>query len=169
MAQTDKRAASTPPATSSIGRVDSGAAGFTLIEVVCVLAILALLAAIALPALPRSTSRPQLEAYAMQMATLLKADHNAAMRRRVDVATVVDASGRTVRSGITGRSVRVPEDVDLQAMLATRCNDRPSGPTIRHLASGMSCGGVIAVTRHGAGYQVRVNWLTGGVEVVPVN
>jgi general secretion pathway protein H len=32
----------------------------------------------------------------------------------------------------------------------------------------MSCGGTIALTRLGTGYQVRVNWLTGGVEVVPV-
>ena len=29
--------------------------------------------------------------------------------------------------------------------------------------------GAIALTRQGVGYQVRVNWLTGGVEVVPVN
>jgi general secretion pathway protein H len=36
-------------------------------------------------------------------------------------------------------------------------------------ASGMSCGGVIALTRLGVGYQIRVNWLTGGVEIVPLN
>jgi general secretion pathway protein H len=33
----------------------------------------------------------------------------------------------------------------------------------------MSCGGTIALSRSGVGYQIRVNWLTGGVEVVPVN
>jgi general secretion pathway protein H len=53
-------------------------------------------------------------------------------------------------------------------MLATRCGDRPSGGAIIFFASGMSCGGVIALARPGAGYQVRVNWLTGGVEVVPI-
>ena len=31
----------------------------------------------------------------------------------------------------------------------------------------MSCGGVIALARPGMGYEVRVNWLTGGVEIVP--
>jgi general secretion pathway protein H len=30
----------------------------------------------------------------------------------------------------------------------------------------MSCGGVVVLTRPGVGYEVRVNWLTGGVEVV---
>ena len=31
----------------------------------------------------------------------------------------------------------------------------------------MSCGGAIALTRLGIGYEIRINWLTGGVEVVP--
>jgi len=33
----------------------------------------------------------------------------------------------------------------------------------------MSCGGAIALTRLGVGYQVRVNWLTGAVEVVSID
>ena len=40
---------------------------------------------------------------------------------------------------------------------------------LRFFSSGMSCGGAISLTRLGVGYQVRVNWLTGSVEVVPVN
>ena len=71
--------------------------------------------------------------------------------------------------GASGRAVRLPADVTVGAVLATRCNNRPAGTTIRHFPSGMSCGGTIALTREGLGYQVRVNWLTGGVEVVPVN
>ena len=65
--------------------------------------------------------------------------------------------------------VRVPDDVAFDATLAARCNRRPAGTTIGFFASGMSCGGTIALTRQGVGYQVRVNWLTGGVEIVPVN
>jgi general secretion pathway protein H len=33
----------------------------------------------------------------------------------------------------------------------------------------MSCGGAIALTRLDFGYEIRVNWLTGGVEIVPLN
>src|SRR5665213_4378996 len=51
--------------------------GFTLIEVVCVLAIIAMLAAILLPEIPRGTSRSRLEAYALEIATVLKTDRNA--------------------------------------------------------------------------------------------
>jgi general secretion pathway protein H len=146
-----------------------GEEGFTLIEIVCVLAIVAMLAAIILPALPHGTSRTRLEAYALEAATLLKADRNAAIRRRVPVATAVDALDRSIRSGASGRMIRLPEDVKFDALLTARCNRRPAGSTIQFFASGMSCGGVLGLTRQGFGYEVRVNWLTGGVEVVPHN
>ena len=138
-----------------------------MLEVVCVLALVAILAAIVVPALPRGTSRARLESFAVEAAAMLKADRNAAIRNRVQVATEIDAPLRVVRSGATGRVIRLPADVRFDAILAARCNNRPAGPTIRFFASGMSCGGTIALTRLGVGYQVRVNWLTGGVEVVP--
>ena len=138
-----------------------------MLEVVCVVAIVAILAAIVVPALPRGTSRARLESFAVEAATMLKADRDAAIRNRVQVATEIDAPLRVVRSGATGRVIRLPADVRFEAILAARCNNRPAGPTIRFFASGMSCGGTIALTRLGVGYQVRVNWLTGGVEVVP--
>ena len=138
-----------------------------MLEVVCVVALVAILAAIVVPALPRGTSRARLESFAIEAAAMLKADRDAAIRNRVQVATEIDAPLRVVRSGATGRVIRLPADVRFDAILAARCNNRPAGPTIRFFASGMSCGGTIALTRLGVGYQVRVNWLTGGVEVVP--
>jgi general secretion pathway protein H len=146
-----------------------GEGGFTLIEVVCVLAIIALLASILLPQIPRGTSRSRLEAYALEIATVLTADRNAAIRHRAAIATEIDAIGRSVRSGASARTIRVPTDVQFDAALASRCNQREAGSTIVFFASGMSCGGVIALTRLSVGYQIRVNWLTGGVEIVPLN
>jgi len=153
---------------SPAGRVDTGEqSGFTLLEVVCVLAIIALLAAIALPALPRHTSLPAIEAYALETAALLNADHDAAQRQHRDIATAIDAETRTIRSGASGQALQMPSDITVQSLLAARCQDRAADQTIRHLASGLSCGGVVSLTRDGVGYQVRVNWLTGGAEVVP--
>lgn len=131
------------------------------------LAIIAALAAILLPRLPRGTSRPRLEAFALETASLLKADRSAAMRRHVQVSTDVNAMSRALRSGATGRILRIPDDVVFDAVLPERCNQRPSFSTITFFASGMSCGGAIALTRLGVGYEIRVNWLTGGIEVVP--
>jgi general secretion pathway protein H len=151
------------------GRVNEahGEDGFTLLEIVCVIAMLAILAAIVLPAIPRGTSTTKLQSYATETAALLKADRNAAVRRRTDVTATVDPASRTVRSGSSGRSILIPADVTFDAKLATRCNDRLAGPTIRFFASGMSCGGAIKLARPGVGFEIRVNWLTGGVEIVP--
>jgi general secretion pathway protein H len=156
--------------TSSAGRIDRATAkdGFTLLEVVCVVAIIALLAAVILPAFPRGTSAARLEAYAIETATLLKQDRYAAIRRHARVATEISAAARMVRSGVTGRAVRFPDDVAVEALLAKRCDQRAAGRTIDFFASGRSCGGTIELTRLGKGFQIRVNWLTGGIELVPI-
>lgn len=145
----------------------AGEQGFALIEILCVLAIIGLLAAIILPAIPRATTRAKLESYAVETAALLKADRNAALRRRIQVTTQIDAKTRSIRSGVTGRVIRLPGDVSLDAMLASRCADLTAGRSIDFFPSGMSCGGVIALARPGMGFEVRVNWLTGGVDIVP--
>jgi general secretion pathway protein H len=102
----------------------------------------------------------------VETAALLKADRTAALRRQIQVTTQVDAETRSIRSGITGRVIRVPADVLLDTYLASRCADKNAGRSIDFFPSGMSCGGTIALARPGMGYQVRVNWLTGGVEIV---
>jgi general secretion pathway protein H len=141
--------------------------GFTLLEMVCVIAIIAMLAAVLLPNISRGTSRPRLEAYAVETASLLKADRTAAIRRRVQIATQIDAATRSLRSGSTGRTLRVPDDVAFSALLPDRCHERPAFSTVSFFATGMSCGGTITLSRLGTGYEIRVNWLTGGIEIVP--
>jgi general secretion pathway protein H len=138
------------------------------LEVVCVLAITAMLAAIVLPAIQPATSLPRINGYALQAAALLNADHAAAESQHQEIATIIDARSRLVQSGATGRVLRFPPDVTVQALLASRCNNRSAGLTIRYLPSGLSCGGVLTLTRSGSGFQVRVNWLTGIADVLPV-
>jgi general secretion pathway protein H len=144
-------------------------AGFTLIEVICVLAIIALLVSLVLPAIPRATSRARLEAYALEVASLLTADRTAAIRRRAEIATALDARSRIIRSGAGAGRIQLPRDVAFDALLAQTCNGRNAGTTIAFFPSGMSCGGTIELRRGNVGYQVRVNWLTGGAEVVSLD
>jgi general secretion pathway protein H len=147
-----------------MNEVDEG--GFTLLEMVCVLAIIALLAAVLLPFIPHETSRSRVQAYALQAAALLKADRTAAIRRQTSVATVVDAEARAIRSGSSQAAISVPRDVHFEALLPQTCRERAALSTISFFANGTSCGGVIALTRLDAGYEVRVNWLTGRIEIV---
>jgi general secretion pathway protein H len=143
-------------------------AGFTLIDTVCALAIVGLLALLVLPTVPHATSQSRLAGYAVEIASLLKSDRNAAMRDHVAVATSLDLERRTVRSGAGASVVEIPADVSFSAFLAQRCADRLVGSTIDFFPSGTSCGGAIALSRYGFGYQIRVNWLTGGVDVVAI-
>ena len=143
--------------------------GFTLLEMVCVLALIAMMAAVLLPLIPRQTSRARLQAYALQAAAVLKEDRNAAIRQGTAVATLVDAGSRLIRSGATAAFIRIPEDVRFEALLPRNCNHREALSTINFFASGMSCGGAIALTRLDVGYEVRVNWLTGRIEIVSRN
>lgn len=145
----------------------TGQDGYVLLEMVCVLAIIGLLAAVILPAIPRATGRTGLERYAVATAALLEGDRVAALRQRARIATLIDAETRTVRSGAGDHIVQLPGDVRLDAMLPTRCYDRPTGMSIDFFPSGMSCGGVLALTHSGVEYEIRVNWLTGAVDVVP--
>lgn len=143
--------------------------GFTLLEMVCVLAIVALMAAVLLPFVPHHTSRARLQGYVLQMAALLKEDRNAAIRRGTGIATLVDTGSRLIRSGSSADIVRIPDDVQFEALLPRTCNQREALSTITFFPSGMSCGGAVALTRADVGYEVRVNWLTGRVEIVSRN
>lgn len=147
------------------GEPTGATAGFTLLEMAAVVAIVAMLAAILLPSLPRSTSRQRLSGYAVEAAALLKADRTAAVRRNSQVNAQIDLPGRVIRSGSTGRALQIPADVSFQATLPRSCNERPARSTISFFATGMSCGGTIMLSRLGTGFEIRVNWLTGGIEI----
>ncbi|WJR79988.1 prepilin-type N-terminal cleavage/methylation domain-containing protein [Bradyrhizobium sp. NP1] len=144
----------------------AGEQGFTLLEMVCVIALIAMLAAVLLPFVPHHTSRSRLQAYALEAATLLKADRNAAIRRGADVSTLVDAASRAIRSGATAQTLRIPDDVRFDALLPQTCRQRPALSTVSFFADGMSCGGTIALARLDTAYEIRVNWLTGRIEIV---
>src|SRR6201994_5029308 len=129
-----KAAAGSLPTSRSTTRPrrmsDAGQRGFTLLEMVCVLAIIALLAAVLLPFIPHETSRSRLQAYALQIAALLKTDRNAAIRRQTSVATLVDAEARAIRSGTSRALVVLPNDVRFDGLLPETCRRQAALSTI---------------------------------------
>src|ERR1700737_2275207 len=119
-----------PSKTWPVRKMSDAERGFTLLEMVCVLALIAMMAAVLLPFIPHNTSRSRLQAYALQAATLLKGDRNAAIRRGADVATLVDAGTRSIRSGASADMIRIPDDVRFEALLPQTCNRRAALSTI---------------------------------------
>ena len=79
---------------------------------------------------------------------------------------MLDAGASAIGSGAGADRILLPRDVRFDALLADTCAGRKAGATIVFFPSGMSCGGTIQLQRGGVGFQVRVNWLTGGTEVV---
>ena len=73
---------------------------------------------------------------------------------------------RAIRSGASQAAIRIPDDVRFDALLPQTCQRRAALSTISFFANGTSCGGTIALTRFDAGYEIRVNWLTGRIEIV---
>jgi general secretion pathway protein H len=146
-------------------RSDDAQSGMTMLEMVCVLAIVAMLAAISLPMLPSSTSPSRLEAYAIELAALLKADRNAAFQYDRQVAATIDTQARRVMSGSGPQIVQLPNDVAFEALLPQRCNGRPAFSTISFFPTGMSCGGILRLACEGNGIEIKVNWLTGDIDL----
>lgn len=136
---------------------------------ICVLAMVGMLAAIVLPAFPMHTSRLRLQAYAAETAAILKSDRKEARRRNVMVGTFASAPMRQIRSGVGGRAVQFPRDVTVDTLLAANCGGRGESNAIQFYPSGRSCGGTVSLAIPGARYDIRVNWLTGGVEIVAAN
>jgi len=143
-----------------------GEAGFTLLEVVCVVAIVAMIAGLALPSPHPGTSRAGVEQLARSAASLFKRDRYAAVRRRAAVVARVDMRAREIRSGSDRTVVRVPEDVEMRATVAAGCGSTPETAGFGFYADGRACGGALTLGRGGVVFEVRVNWLTGGVEIV---
>jgi general secretion pathway protein H len=104
----------------------------------------------------------------MSAAATFKADRNAAVRRQTPIATQVEYAKHVIRSGATGRTVQLPADVTVDVLLPARCSHYGATSAVVFFPSGMSCGGVVTLSRDGFGFEVRVNWLTGGVEIVPL-
>ncbi len=137
-----------------------------LLDVVLAMAVLALLVLLALPTLPRGTTAARHGAYAMEIAALLKADRTAAARGGREVSTRVDVAARRIVSGASARSVALPGDLTLDVIASDLCTVQPGVFAIVFTPDGRSCGAVIRIVKDERDWRIRVNWLTGFVDVV---
>jgi general secretion pathway protein H len=140
--------------------------GIILLDVVLALAVIALIMLLALPALPRGTSAARHQAYALQIAAALKADRTAAARSAGTVATLINVGERRIVSGADGHQIALPRDLALNVLASDLCTVGPGRFAIAFTADGRSCGAVIRVSSSQRDWRIRINWLTGFVDVV---
>jgi general secretion pathway protein H len=138
-------------------------AGFTLIETMAVMLIVAILASLAIP-WTRGTGRGQLKALALETADLARAERLGAILTRRLRHVAIDGE-RRILVGDGGRTVRIPDDVVLD-VAGSRESFAGRRSLVRFEPDGSSSGAALRVARGGFGYEVRVNWYTGGVTVV---
>ena len=138
--------------------------GFTLIEVLAVMLIIALVASLVIAMTP-GTGRGKLKALTLEAAALFRRERLAAILTGRDRGVSLDGERRAL-VGDGGDVILVPPDVTVEVLGA---NVLWSGrlAVVRFHPDGASSGAALRLSREEAQYEVRVNWYTGSVAIIP--
>jgi general secretion pathway protein H len=140
--------------------------GVILLDLVLAVAVFAFVVLLALPSMPQGTTPARHAAYALEVAAVLKGDRTAAARTGREVATRIDVPGRTVAGTANGQVVMLPEDLVMDVVASDICASGQGQFAIAFAPDGRSCGAVIRISRGTRDWRIRINWLTGFVDVV---
>jgi len=137
-------------------------AGFTLIEAVAVMLIIALMASLAITMIP-GTGRARLKAVTLETAALLRRERLGAILTGREREVAIDGN-RRILIGDGGSAVAIPSDVIVD-LIGTSIASISRAMVVRFHPDGASSGAVLRLSREKAGYEIRVNWYTGGVSI----
>jgi len=140
--------------------------GVILLDLVLAVAVFAFVILVALPSMPQGTTPARHAAYALEVAAVLKSDRTAAARTGREVATRIDVAQRTISGAANGQVVMLPDDLNLDVIASDVCVASPGRFAIAFAADGRSCGAVIRISKDTRAWRIRINWLTGFVDVV---
>jgi general secretion pathway protein H len=136
-----------------------------LLDLALALTIVLILFAVVWPLGNRGTSTAQQAATALDIATLLRVDRSSATTDGVPTGTRIDA-GRRMVTGANGRQVRVPSDLAMEVTTTSQCIEGQQRFVIVFAPDGSSCGGFVVLRKGGYGLVIRVNWLSGMIDVI---
>lgn len=152
------------PTASSASRTT---AGFTLVELLAAIVIVALAASTVTLGFSRRPDRNSVSALAAETASLARSTRALAVETGRDAVLVVDLERRTVLSRAAVRPLAIPPDMDLEVIAAMQERAGPGVSGIRFYPDGASTGGTIRLGHSGMSHEVRINWFTGRIQVVP--
>jgi general secretion pathway protein H len=157
----------TPPADQAAGarRRPGQVQGFALLDLLLAMLVLSLLMLVALPALVPGTSPNRHEAYAAEIAALLISDRAAAAQSGRPTGTSIDVDRRRIAAGGRQRALQLPADLALDVTSSEGCGRQRGAFLISFEADGRSCGAVIRLAKGDRAWRIRVNWLTGYIDV----
>ena len=137
----------------------TGAPGFTLVEILVVLAIMALLLGL-LPRLSVGLEHARLRGAADEAAALLERAHVASMASGTTIAITVDPGSRVLSSPLSG--LRLERTVQKLVLLRNTQFDGADGE-FRFYPDGSADGGAIRLFSAHSEEQVTIDWVTGHV------
>lgn len=135
-----------------------------LLDVVLALAILALGALVLMPRPTSGVSATTLHAEAARAAAEFRRARARALRERGSVDVLVDPDRRGIQ--VAGSdAIALREGIEIVWITSSQCPFRDGRRALRYLADGRSCGGVMNLSGGAASIQLRIDWLTGRVEM----
>lgn len=152
-----------PEATRATRR-RSSRRGVVLLDVILAMAVIALGAFILLPAPRGAVGMTELQAEAIRVAATFRQGRANALRSRKPVDIAVDPERRTVTAR-GGSSVEVRLGIAMVWVTSDQCPVSAGRRALRYLPDGRSCGGVLTLSAGGGSMRLRVDWLTGRVDM----
>jgi general secretion pathway protein H len=138
--------------------------GYVLIDVIATLAIAGLLLMLAQPNFARTTSPTGLHALLTRIVATLKDVRSSAMLQNTPVAAVFDGRMRTVSAGT--EVISLPRDLDVRVVSGEACRSNGQRVEFVFRGDGTNCGGILRFAKDKWVFRIRVNWLTGHVEII---
>jgi general secretion pathway protein H len=139
-------------------------AGFILIDLIAALAVAGLITLLALPQLLSFTSASAFNATLTRSVAALKDARSVAISQDKNVAAVFDRRSRTL--SLLDQTVEFPENLDINVTTGGTCRSEGGRVEIIFASDGTNCGAVFRFAKGNQITRLRVNWLTGYVEVL---
>jgi general secretion pathway protein H len=160
------RAGSEEMRVSGRSRSQRGEAGFTLLELLAVVAIIAVVTGAFM--LRPGSGRPAAELAAISgaVASVLRSARAEAMAAGGERVVLLDTAARRVAVEGGRRAVAIAPDIALTATGAASEQRGAGQVSVRFFANGSSTGGALKLQRGQHVHEVRINWLSGRVEIV---
>lgn len=115
----------------------------------------------------RRTDRMSISALAAETASRARTARELAIRTGQDTMLSVDLHNRTIAVSGGTRVLRIPRDVDLEIVSSNAERRAAHVAGVRFFPDGASTGATIRIGQLGSAHEVRINWFTGRVLVVP--